>query len=25
MFWLDLVYAVAVTIGLPAALGIKLW
>jgi len=24
MFWLDLVYAVAVTIGLPAALGIKL-
>ena len=25
MFWLNLVYAVAVTVGLPAALGIKLW
>ena len=25
VFWLDLAYAAAVTIGLPAALGIKLW
>lgn len=25
VFWLDLVYAAAVTIGLPFALGIKLW
>lgn len=25
VFWLDLVYAVAVTIGLPIALGIKVW
>jgi hypothetical protein len=25
MFWLDLVYAVGVTIGVPAALGVRLW